>query len=63
MNAEESAALAQAFVSEAFLEAQVDRKPGDLYLMRCYYIVCAWTHRLRSFASASALNASTTCSH
>ena len=32
MNAEESAALAQAFVSEAFLEAQVDRKPGAIYL-------------------------------
>ena len=38
MNAEESAALAQAFVSEAFLEAQVERKPGALYLMRRYYI-------------------------
>ena len=44
MNAEESAALAQAFVSEAFLEAQVERKPGALYLT----IVCAWAHRMRS---------------
>ena len=40
MNAEESAALAQAFVSEAFLEAQVERKPGALYLMRRYYSLC-----------------------